>query len=60
MKTAGASLASQAADGTVYETQDGTTVVYKYVVTTQDADGITSVQVSDVIPSASWVVTTYL
>jgi uncharacterized repeat protein (TIGR01451 family) len=47
VKTAGSSLASQAADGTIYSTEDGTTVVYKYVVTTQDPDGVTAVQVSD-------------
>ena len=57
VKTAGATLGNQAADGTVYETQDGTSVVYKYVVTTQDADGITSVQVSDDLCSPVTAVT---
>ena len=47
VKTAGASLGSQAADGTTYETEDGTNVVYKYVVTTQDPDALTNVTVSD-------------
>ncbi|TMG24206.1 MAG: hypothetical protein E6H96_07285, partial [Chloroflexi bacterium] len=47
VKTAGASLGSQVADGAVYQTENGTTVVYKYVVTTQDPDGLTAVQVSD-------------
>jgi uncharacterized repeat protein (TIGR01451 family) len=47
VKTVGASLGSQAADGAVYETQDDSNVVYKYVVTTQDPDGLTGVTVSD-------------
>ncbi|HEU4672122.1 MAG TPA: SpaA isopeptide-forming pilin-related protein, partial [Candidatus Limnocylindrales bacterium] len=47
VKTAGSSLGSQAADGTVYTTLDGSTVVYKYVVTTLDPDGLTAVSVSD-------------
>lgn len=47
VKTAGSSLGSQAADGTVYTTLDGSTVLYKYVVTTEDADGLSDVQVSD-------------
>jgi len=47
VKTVGASLGDQAADGTVYETQDDSNVVYKYVVTTQDPDGLTGVTVTD-------------
>ena len=47
VKTAGATLQSQVADGAVYETLDGSTVVYKYVVTTLDPDGLTAVQVTD-------------
>jgi uncharacterized repeat protein (TIGR01451 family) len=47
VKTAGASLNDQAADGVTYQTQDDTTVVYKYVVTTQDPDGLTNVTVTD-------------
>jgi len=47
VKTAGSSLDSQVADGAVYETQDGTTVVYRIEVTTDDPDGLTDVQVSD-------------
>ena len=47
VKTVGASLGDQAADGTVYETEDDSNVVYKYVVTTQDPDGLTDVTVSD-------------
>jgi fimbrial isopeptide formation D2 family protein/uncharacterized repeat protein (TIGR01451 family) len=47
VKTAGASLEDQAADGTVYTTLDGSTVVYKYVVTTLDPDGLTDVTVVD-------------
>jgi uncharacterized repeat protein (TIGR01451 family) len=47
VKTVGASLGDQAADGTVYETQDDANVVYKYVVTTQDPDGLTNVSVTD-------------
>ena len=47
VKTAGASLQSQELDGAVYTTLDGSTVVYKYVVTTLDPDGLTAVQVSD-------------
>lgn len=47
VKTVGSSLGSQAADGAVYETQDDSNVVYKYIVTTQDQDGLTGVTVSD-------------
>ncbi len=47
VKTAGATLESQALDGAIYTTLDGSTVVYKYVVTTLDPDGLTAVQVSD-------------
>ena len=47
VKTAGANLDAQVADGAVYTTLDGSTVVYKYVVTTLDPDGLTAVQVTD-------------
>ncbi len=47
VKTAGAALGDQAVDGALYETQDGTTVVYRYEVMTEDPDGLTNVQVSD-------------
>ncbi len=47
VKTAGASILSQAPDGDVYTTLDGSTVVYKYVVTTLDPDGLTDVTVTD-------------
>ena len=47
VKTAGASLGSQTGDGLTYSTEDGTSVTYKYVVTTQDPDGLTNVTVSD-------------
>ncbi len=47
VKTVGSTLDSQAADGTAYQTQDDSNVVYKYVVTTQDQDGLTNVTVSD-------------
>ncbi|HEX8939576.1 MAG TPA: SpaA isopeptide-forming pilin-related protein [Candidatus Limnocylindrales bacterium] len=57
VKTAGASLASQAADGTVYTTLEGSTVVYKYVVTTLDPDGLTAVSVSDDVCSPVTAVT---
>ncbi|MEO7663957.1 MAG: SpaA isopeptide-forming pilin-related protein, partial [Candidatus Limnocylindrales bacterium] len=47
VKTAGSDLDTQAADGSVYSVEDGTTVVYRYEVTTQDPDGLTNVTVSD-------------
>lgn len=57
VKTAGASLASQAADGTVYTTLEGSTVVYKYVVTTLDPDGLSAVTVTDDVCSPVTAVT---
>ena len=57
VKTAGSSLGSQVADGAVYQSVDGSTVVYKYVVTTQDPDGLTDVQVSDDVCSPVTAVT---
>ncbi|MBI2776110.1 MAG: DUF11 domain-containing protein, partial [Chloroflexi bacterium] len=47
VKTAGSSLGNQAADGTVYAVEDGSTVVYRYAVRTQDPDGLTGVTVTD-------------
>jgi uncharacterized repeat protein (TIGR01451 family) len=47
VKSAGTSLGSQAANGAVYETQDGTTVVYRIEVTTQDPDGLHDIVVTD-------------
>jgi fimbrial isopeptide formation D2 family protein/uncharacterized repeat protein (TIGR01451 family) len=47
VKTAGASLQSQELDGAIYTTLDGSTVVYKYVVTTLDPDGLTDIEVTD-------------
>src|SRR5207247_4809179 len=45
VKMAGSSLGSQVADGAVYQSVDGSTVVYQYLVPSPDPAGQTHLQV---------------